>query len=609
MTRFTLAFFLLAQVITTGFADDSPSDTKQWEKKYDQLLKDRPEIRKKVESGGATKEQVIAWLKRGGDRKKSSGGKRYDGAKVEVKDPADFRKSKENVIYSGPQPGERLPAFKAVGLRGRHKGKVIDPVALADGKPLVLIFQDNSVVGQKGLLLCGNLLATIAENCPQGLHVSTTFLVDDPTLSKVFEYDFMDEIDNVIQMSVSRDRRDGPGAYGLNRSVAMTIIVARDGKVLHTFALKQPMLYPDPHVMGAIADVIGVDRSTLAGWFRKDKTRTIAQRTDRKEQADEKRDSNKTSARPEVTRQAEFGKKLREIASTGKISRQEAGELYRVAFPGGEAPPSAKRRREARRREYGRGKLEVKDPAGFKTGEKPVFSGPQPGEKLPALQVTSLAGTNQGEEFDLMASPVSPAQIIFFQDDNGVAVRGLFSVGGAIEKIRGETDKGLQIAVVFLADDVAKFDRYSRLFPQLIKLGVNSISVSKEGRDGPGAYGLDRTVSQTIILARDGEVTRSFVFPQGMLYADPHLMGGIAEILGEDRKTVAKWLAADQRAARREVRREGDRRSASRPLRAKLGEFVRAGKLTRQDASELYQAAFPDREIEKRESRRTQNKP
>lgn len=554
MTRFALVLLMIASVMSAGVADDGQPEV-DWEQKYQQLLKDRPEIRKKVESGGATKEQVINWMKQGGDRQKPKGGKNYYGAKIEVKDPAEFRTAEEEPVFSGPQPGERLPPFTATVLKGDLRGKQLDPVAQADGKPLVLIFQDNSVVGQKGLLLCGGVLARIAEKSEQGLQVSSTFLVDDPTLSEIFEYDFMDKINGIVQMSVSPDRRDGPGAYGLNRNVAMTIIVAREGKVLHNFALKQPMLYPDPYVLGAIADAIDVDRSTLAGWFQTDQAQDGAYT---------KQKSGQRDAKPKTTNpQAATGKKARE-------AQEDQARQYRS------------------RREY-----EVKDPADFKSEGKPVYSGPQPTEPLPSLKVTALAGEHKGQTRDLVSAARDQTQIIFFQDDSGVAARGLFGIGRAIARIRSQTDTELQLSVVFLADDVAQLGRYNELFPKLLELGVNSVAFSPDGRDGPGAYGLDRTVSQTIILAKDGKVTRNFAFPQGMLYPDPHLLGAIAELIGEEREAVAGWLAeAEKRESRMEPSRENDRTSAA--FRAKLGEFVRAGKLTREEAAELYRAAFPE---------------
>ena len=267
MTRLLFALTLIALHCASSFAHASGSKSEKWEQKYAQLLKDRPDIKRKVDGGQATKEQVIKWLMQGGDRKRSK--RKYYAAKVAVMDPAGFQKSQEEMVYSGPQPGEKLPAFQATGLRGKRKDDKYNPVAVADGKPLVLIFQDNSVVGKKGLLLAGPALARIAEESPVGLHVSATFLVDDPAPSQIIEYDFMDKISDVIQMSVSPDRRDGPGTYGLNRNVAMTIIVAKNGKVLNNFAFIQPMLYPDPHVLGAIAEAIGKDRQAVAGWLNR----------------------------------------------------------------------------------------------------------------------------------------------------------------------------------------------------------------------------------------------------------------------------------------------------------------------------------------------------
>ena len=58
---------------------DGPSKTtvgadRDWDKAYEQLLKNSPALRQKVESGGATKEQVIAWMKqRAGDGKGKTG--------------------------------------------------------------------------------------------------------------------------------------------------------------------------------------------------------------------------------------------------------------------------------------------------------------------------------------------------------------------------------------------------------------------------------------------------------------------------------------------------------------------------------------------------------
>ena len=258
---------------------------------------------------------------------------------------------------------------------------------------------------------------------------------------------------------------------------------------------------------------------------------------------------------------------------------------------------ASERQRGAKRNRGGQRKLTVEDPAGFKTEGRQLFSGPQPGERLPAFMATSLAGDTQGKELDPIAWTGDGPLILFFQDESGVAIRGLFGVARAIGKIDEQSDQDLNITCVFLSDDAESItSRFAGVFPRLLGLGMNSISLSKDGRDGPGTYGLNRTVAQTIILAKDGKVTHNFVFPQGMLYADPHVLGGIAELIGEDRDTVASWLAESSESdAQMEMRGGGDRQPRpTAALRRKLGEFVKAGKITRKEAGELYRLAFPE---------------
>ena len=265
-----------------------------------------------------------------------------------------------------------------------------------------------------------------------------------------------------------------------------------------------------------------------------------------------------------------------------------------------ESERKAQRSAGRERREYDQNKFPVKDPDGFKAEGETVFSGPQPGEKVSAFTAASLAGEDKGKEIDPVAVAGDQPQVLFFQDESGVAIRGLFGVVRAIGNIDRKTDKDLHVACVFLSDDPDSItSRFGQVFPRLREQGIDVIAASKDGRDGPGAYGLNRTVAQTIILARNGKVTRNFVFRQGMLYADPHVMGGIAELIDEDRESVAGWLAeANEEAARMRMRRDNDPQAAAKAaLRRKLGEFVRAGKLTREESSELYEAAFPIEEI------------
>ena len=64
------------------------------------------------------------------------------------------------------------------------------------------------------------------------------FLSDDPAALK----QITQHVPENVLVGISPDGREGPGNYGLNRNVAQTIIIAKDGKVLHNFAFTQPFL-------------------------------------------------------------------------------------------------------------------------------------------------------------------------------------------------------------------------------------------------------------------------------------------------------------------------------------------------------------------------------
>ena len=206
-------------------------------------------------------------------RTRSAEARRYrQQRKVEVKDPAGFSKSQEKPLFSGPQSGEKLPSFKAFGIRGKTEGKELDAIAAAAGKAQVLIFQDDNRVGIRGIYGISRALSKIVEKSKKGLSIQVVFLGDDATELSSMLKRIATRLPEVITLGTSREGREGPGSYGLNRNVSMTVLVAREGKVLHNFAFQQPLLYVDPHVLGGIAEAIGEKRETVQGWLNEGAT-------------------------------------------------------------------------------------------------------------------------------------------------------------------------------------------------------------------------------------------------------------------------------------------------------------------------------------------------
>ncbi len=192
---------------------------------------------------------------------------RYRRTHVEVKNPADFKKTQENEIFSGPQQGEKLPHLKVKVLKGEDKNIILDLITMSKKQPLILFLQDETPSGLRGLVGICRLLTQISEKSNQKMHKIVVFLGDSPDTLTNQASKIRPHIPLDVLIGISPDGREGQGNYGLNRNVAQTVIIAKDGEVLHNLAFTQPALYPDPYVLGAVAEAIGVQPATLEKWL------------------------------------------------------------------------------------------------------------------------------------------------------------------------------------------------------------------------------------------------------------------------------------------------------------------------------------------------------
>jgi len=466
-------------------------------------------------------------------------GKQYkDDSHIEVKDPTLFEQSEENKIFSGPQPGEKLPALKVTGIRGEIEGKAFDITAKVDGKPFVLFLQDTNAVGIKGLVNVSKLLlkidafqkrhskeTTSTKTSHQGLQIGAVFLADNLDTLPEWAHDMLKkEIPNEILTGISPDGREGPGNYGLNRNVAQTIIIAKDGKVLHNFAFTQPLLYADPYLIGAIAQTIGADPSTVEKWLNEEAAENERmQRDSGQMEREDARDRERTPSREELVKR--FDKD-----GDGKLNEEE-----------GMAARRAVANRESQNR-YRNARVEVKNPAEFKKiqGEK-LFSGPQSGEKLPPLKVKGINGETKDKTYDVIAKADGQTLVLFLQDESGLGLRGLVGISRLLAQIAEKSKEKMHISAVFLGDTPDTLEaQASKLVPHIP--GDVLLSISQDGREGPGSYGLNRNVAQTVIIAKDGKVLHNFAFMQPMLRPDPHLLGAVGDAIGIKPATLEKWL-------------------------------------------------------------------
>jgi hypothetical protein len=166
-------------------------------------------------------------------------------------------------VFSGPQSGEKLPPLKVRIVIGHHAGEEVDIVSDARGKPTFLVFMNEWNEEVAELMRVITLYAEQRGN-PQ-LVTAVVWLTTDPSDLEPKLERARPNMPRNTPVGISLDGPEGPGAYGLNRHVQMTILVADPSGVTSNFALVQPSVNGDAvAVLGALVEVIGGKPPTLA---------------------------------------------------------------------------------------------------------------------------------------------------------------------------------------------------------------------------------------------------------------------------------------------------------------------------------------------------------
>jgi hypothetical protein len=166
-------------------------------------------------------------------------------------------------IFSGPQVGEKLTAFKVRGVFEPDAGKELDYVTAAKGKPLVLVFVHDANRPSIGMT---RILTTYTKSrAKDGLTTGVVWLSDDATEAENTLKRIKHALAEGVPTGISLDGREGPGSYGLNRKVTLTILVGNKDKVTANFALVQPSLQADlPRILEAVVKEVGGKAPKLA---------------------------------------------------------------------------------------------------------------------------------------------------------------------------------------------------------------------------------------------------------------------------------------------------------------------------------------------------------
>lgn len=159
-------------------------------------------------------------------------------------------------VFSGPQVGEKVGPFEIQLLIGEKKGEKADPVAAAKDAPTLLVFIHK--VTRPSIALVRTITDYAATRKKDGLHTATVMLTGDVTETENFVKRASHALPKKNPLGVYTKGAEGPGAYGLNRNVTLTVVVANEGKATANFALIQPSVQADAmKIATAISKTLG----------------------------------------------------------------------------------------------------------------------------------------------------------------------------------------------------------------------------------------------------------------------------------------------------------------------------------------------------------------
>lgn len=164
-------------------------------------------------------------------------------------------------VFSGPQAGEKLTPFRVQGVFGPSAGKEVELIGELKGAPTVLVFVHE--ITRPTLQLLRPIDRYGRKLAGDGLQTHFVWLTADRARTEQFLTTASKSLALESPVSMSVDGLEGPGNYGLNRKVTLTILVARDNKVIANFAIVQPNETDGPKVLAPVAKLMGKPAPTL----------------------------------------------------------------------------------------------------------------------------------------------------------------------------------------------------------------------------------------------------------------------------------------------------------------------------------------------------------
>lgn len=183
-----------------------------------------------------------------------------------------------------------------------------------------------------------------------------------------------------------------------------------------------------------------------------------------------------------------------------------------------------------------------------------VFSGPQPGEKTTPFKSLELRGSAAGQERDLITEHKGAPTVLVFVHGLERSMAPLMTV---VDEYGKERAAKLKTEFIFLSADRLASQQRLPLVAQSLKLAA-PISLSVDGAEGPGNYGLNKECLLTIVVAKDNRVTANFALVQPGIADAPKVLAALAKVIGDENPPTAEALREKRGMGNAEMAKRGE---------------------------------------------------
>lgn len=168
----------------------------------------------------------------------------------------------ERRVFSGPQPGESIQPFKV--LRYQNDEATELEIAKTHANDITLICFVHKLSNDDRILYGFGLVDYYLRR-HQALTSHVVLLTDDRAKTmKMLKGWMRGSLFTKSSVGVSTDGHEGPGSYGLNRNVAMTVVVAKGDQVVDNLVFQAPNNNDLQSIMASVAKALGKPKPDLA---------------------------------------------------------------------------------------------------------------------------------------------------------------------------------------------------------------------------------------------------------------------------------------------------------------------------------------------------------